>query len=522
MSFSLNDYRDMLPLRSGGMGKIYLATQNSLNRKVVIKEMSADQHSDPAMNQRFENEAKSAASIEHENIIGVYDFGVDKGSFFIAMEFVDGPNLDQLLSDPNCPKEIALMIALQAFKGLAYSHEHAIIHRDVKPSNILISKTGAVKVADFGLAYAASSPSRLTISGTVVGTPHFMAPEQISGDIKIDNRVDIWASGVLLYRILSGDYPFNGETIPALCYNIVNKKIGDVGKIDLSIPGYLAVRISQCLEKSPQKRLSSLAPLIEALQDYFFEIGVRDVTVAIAGFLAGHTTTFDIPSLRRTGRWKAVLFNRKTILLTALSGAALAFILALLFFFLYGRHETPFTGTNTLPPSDTVITQSSPPSGLKDTLKNQQADTAEKNSDLLRPSKQIKTVQHRIAARPKTVKRDNSRQERPAPAQAMNESLKKADTVQVVIKPAIPAPAQETPKVTGVLPTGAIDILSFPRADLYIDGTFQGKTPSGNPLTLPAGKHVLTLRSDGYKAYTETINLKTGELRRIKIKMEKK
>jgi serine/threonine protein kinase len=184
----------MRPLRQGGMGKVYLATQIALNRPVVIKETAWS--SDEAC-RRFENEARTMASLSHDNVVRIYDFGPDGTSYYIAMEYIDGPDLEELLLSPGFPRDIGLMIALQALKGLSFSHSHDIIHRDVKPANILISGDGAVKLADFGLAAAQESGLKLTSQGMVVGTLHFVAPDQIDGGVHRDRRSDVWPAGAL-------------------------------------------------------------------------------------------------------------------------------------------------------------------------------------------------------------------------------------------------------------------------------------------------------------------------------------
>ena len=175
MAFLLKDYTDIQEIARGGMGKVYLATQISLNRKVIIKEMASGLLVNKTEIRRFENEARAAAALDHDNIIRIYDFGEDRGSFYIAMEYIDGPDLESILKDRNYLPEIGLMIVLFALKGLNHAHAHRIIHRDIKPGNILVSKAGAVKVVDFGLAHAGSQQLHLTASDVIVGTPLFMS-----------------------------------------------------------------------------------------------------------------------------------------------------------------------------------------------------------------------------------------------------------------------------------------------------------------------------------------------------------
>jgi len=285
MAFLLKDYKDIQEIARGGMGKVYLATQISLNRKVIIKEMATGLLTSATEIKRFENEARAAALLGHDNVIRIYDFGEDRGSFYISMEYIDGPDLETLLRDAHCLSEIALMIVLHALKGLNFAHQHQIIHRDIKPGNILVSKVGAVKVVDFGLAHAGAQQMHLTATDTIVGTPLYMSPEQASGEEKKNIQMDIWSVGVLLYRIITGDHPFKGDNVPAILYNIVQSVQPPLQELAPALPEDLAQNINLCLEKDRENRLTNLGPLIESLQSYFYEIGIRDTAEQIRRYI---------------------------------------------------------------------------------------------------------------------------------------------------------------------------------------------------------------------------------------------
>jgi serine/threonine protein kinase len=286
MPFTLTDYTDITELAKGGMGKIYLATQVSLNRKVVIKEMAGGLLTSKSEIKRFENEAQAGAALNHDNIIRIYDFGEEKGSFYIAMEFIDGPDLDQLLRQGDFPREIGMMVLHQALKGIAYAHERGIVHRDVKPANMLISSHGTVKMVDFGLAYAGAQSGQLTTIGAIVGTPPYMSPELVSGEETRNKCMDIWAAGVILYRLVTGDFPFTGDNVPTTLISIMQNKEKPAEEIDRTLPPRLAELLHSCLIKDHTRRLPDLLPLIEALQNHFFEIGIRDPVDTIRKFLA--------------------------------------------------------------------------------------------------------------------------------------------------------------------------------------------------------------------------------------------
>jgi tRNA A-37 threonylcarbamoyl transferase component Bud32 len=276
MPFTLKDYSDIKELARGGMSKIYCATQVSLNRQVVIKEMAAGLITTKSEIRRFENEAQASASLSHDNIIRIYDYGEENGSFYIAMEYIDGSDLDVLMQDKRFPREIGLMILHQALRGLAFAHEKGVIHRDVKAANILVGRNGAVKVSDFGLAYAGGSSTQLTSTAALVGTPAYMSPELVNGEETRSARMDIWAAGVMLYRLITDEFPFTGENVPSTLINIIQKGETPAEEIDKTLPSALAEQLHACLEKDRAKRLSVFGPLIAALQDYSFDLGVRD------------------------------------------------------------------------------------------------------------------------------------------------------------------------------------------------------------------------------------------------------
>jgi eukaryotic-like serine/threonine-protein kinase len=310
MAFSLKDYSGIEKIGAGGMGKVYRATQISLNRTVVIKEIAAaGLLKDPALIKRFETEAKSAASFDHDNIIRVYDFGEDNGFFYLVMEYVDGSDLEQLLAGKPFPKEIGMMIALQALRGLHYAHGQGVAHCDVKPGNILVSKNGKVKIADFGLARTIAWSTEIAGPETLFITPAYLPPEQAAGikelDVPEDDwsetipvatvpvlgigqtvDADIWSSGVLLYRIVSGRLPFSGGNTASLMQAIVNQKEPDILQAVPTLPFDLAERIGACLAKDPRQRPTTLAPVIVALEKYLSDVGFSDFESAIRDHIA--------------------------------------------------------------------------------------------------------------------------------------------------------------------------------------------------------------------------------------------
>ena len=222
---SLVDMQTMLPqysfeklLGRGGMGAVYKAVQITLQRPVAIKVLPGDlaQDEDIQFAERFKNEALTMAKLSHPNIVDVYDFGqTQSGLLYIVMQFVDGTDVAQMIaSESRLHEEYALSITAHVCDALAYAHKNGVIHRDIKPANILIDKEGSVKVADFGLAKANDSGHGLTKTNMAMGTPDFVAPEALIAGIPVDGRADLYAVGVMLYQMLTGEIPRGIWTLP--------------------------------------------------------------------------------------------------------------------------------------------------------------------------------------------------------------------------------------------------------------------------------------------------------------------
>ena len=205
-------------LGEGGMGAVYRARQRKLERLVALKILSRELSADPAFAQRFLREAQALARLQHPNIVSLYDFGEAVGTYFLVMEYAEGLNLRQILLRGDLKPREALAIVPQICDGLQYAHEAGVIHRDIKPENVLVDRNGRVKIADFGLAkiLGQTGPSvTLTGTGQVMGTPQYMAPEQLSNARDVDHRADIYSLGVVFYELLTGNLPRGRFDLPS-------------------------------------------------------------------------------------------------------------------------------------------------------------------------------------------------------------------------------------------------------------------------------------------------------------------
>jgi serine/threonine-protein kinase len=254
-------YRITGRIGRGGMGMVYRGLDEALEREVAIKTLVAEGSFDPESRRRFEVEAKAAARLAHPNIVTVHELGEDRGVLYIAMEMLPGADLDSLLkSGETLPLAEKLEVVAQVCRGLAYAHQHGIVHRDIKPSNVRLLDDGTVKIMDFGIAKLGAS-HHITKTGMMVGTVHYMSPEQVRGK-PLDGRSDVFSTGVILYELLAGERPFRGEDVTEILYKIVNE---EPASPDLSASAGLAPRLQEILARALAKDAAARYPGAAAL-----------------------------------------------------------------------------------------------------------------------------------------------------------------------------------------------------------------------------------------------------------------
>lgn len=252
---TLGGYRIKKLLGCGGMGRVYLAEHEPTDREVALKVLSPDLSGKTHFVERFLREARAAARLLHPNIVTVFEAGKADDHYFIAMEYVDGKSLSQIIFERGrLPEEEALRIARQIASALAYAHRQNVVHRDIKPANILITKDGVVKIADMGIAKRLDVPS-VTMPGTVMGTPYYMAPEQATDSSSVDARADLYSLGATLYHTVTGKVPFDGATAPEVLAKLqVNPLTFPDG---LAVSPQLKRFISRLMEKDVEKRIQT-------------------------------------------------------------------------------------------------------------------------------------------------------------------------------------------------------------------------------------------------------------------------
>jgi tRNA A-37 threonylcarbamoyl transferase component Bud32 len=238
----------------GGMGAVYKARQTKLDRLVALKILPHEAGDDPAFAERFVREARALARLQHPHIVTVHDFGEAGGFYYLVMEFVDGSNLRQVMKDGRVAPDRALAVLIDLCEALSYAHQNDVVHRDLKPENVLIDRRGQVKLADFGLAKLVNpDPAALTLTEIhqAVGTPHYMAPEQLERPAEVDRRADIYSLGVVAYEMLTGELPL-GRFDPPSKRSGVHRTLDDV--------------VMKALERDPARRYQSADEMLAVLR----------------------------------------------------------------------------------------------------------------------------------------------------------------------------------------------------------------------------------------------------------------
>jgi beta-lactam-binding protein with PASTA domain len=257
-------YRVQSRLGSGGMAEVWSAADSQLGRRVALKLLASRFAADAAFRERFRREASAAAAMQHPNIVSIYDRGEWDGTSYIAMELVDGRTLKQLIQErgPLGPGP-ATDLAIEILKALRYAHKRGIVHRDIKPQNVLIDAEGAVKVADFGIAHAGASD--MTETGAIVGTVQYISPEQAQGR-PVSPRSDLYSVGVVLYELLTGQVPFDGEAPVSIALKQVSQPPVPPAQLEPGIPPALEHVVMRALEKDPARRFGDADEFIAALE----------------------------------------------------------------------------------------------------------------------------------------------------------------------------------------------------------------------------------------------------------------
>jgi eukaryotic-like serine/threonine-protein kinase len=325
-------YRLESKLGSGGMSTVYLARDETLERFVAVKVLHGEISDQADQLERFHREATTVAQLSHPNVVAVIDAGEDGGRRYIVFEHVEGETLKQRIDRlGRLPVDEAVAYAIEIGRGLAAAHGRRLVHRDVKPQNVLIDADGRAKVTDFGIARSLEADG-LTKTGRVLGTTDYVSPEQAMGH-QVDARSDVYALGVLLYEMLTGRVPFEAETLVGVAMKHVNEPMPNVQKRRPDVSSALAAVIERATAKDPKRRYQNMAAMLADLET------ALEVEVARAGGSTGEATAV-IDSVPRRRR----LLPGRKVSVAGIAIVALAAIVAIVIAFVTGEDESPNGG----------------------------------------------------------------------------------------------------------------------------------------------------------------------------------
>jgi len=262
------EYKLLAKLGEGGMGTVYKAKETLAERLVALKVLRKTLAGNQKFTQRFDREAKLAGSLNHANVVSCFSAGVHRGIQYISMEYIEGETLKQRMNRKGgkLPEEESLKYALQIAQGLSHAHSKGVVHRDIKPDNVLLGKNGAVKISDFGTAKSFLDEESMTNTGVIVGTPNYISPEQVRGEKNIDHRADLYALGATLYQMLTGRLPFSASSALQIMRAHLEDELENPADINPLISGEAVQIVTKLMAKTPDARYKSADDLAEDIQ----------------------------------------------------------------------------------------------------------------------------------------------------------------------------------------------------------------------------------------------------------------
>ncbi|MDO9220652.1 MAG: serine/threonine-protein kinase [Thiobacillus sp.] len=487
-------YEVLAMLGQGAMGTVYKAVDPLIERTVAIKtiNLNLSKEERAEFEERFYREAKSAGRLSHANIVTIYDVGETDDIAYIAMEYLEGESLREVLdSGVVLPLEMISKIAARIASALNYAHENNVVHRDIKPANIMITSSRDVKIMDFGIAQIPTG-SRTQL-GTVLGSPKYMAPEQVAGQ-PTDGKTDIFALGVVLYEMLTGATPFNGDNLSAIMYKILNEEPAPPSTLNPRVPAVFDRIVSRALAKRPEDRYQTAREFARDLRN---QDAVLPLTVPRSGGSHKPSSTGQA-SKTPTGQHDATVVlpphQARSLIAAAGSGGpgidekiAASFwkaqgsrkkvlfavpVLALVVFVVSSRAPSPAT--------DPVNARVTPVLEEKHVAPPQPAiETANATAlPLVAPDVALKVTSARVA---------------PAPMAAT--------------APAVVAQANAT-----------MSFAISPWGEVFVDDKSVGISPPLTSLKLEAGKHSVEIRNQAFAVHRDTVNLKPGQSFKVRHK----
>jgi serine/threonine-protein kinase len=546
------NFKVLQTVATGGTAVLYKAVQVSLDRVVAIKRLHAHLTQDDNFTRRFVLEAKAAASLDHENIVRVIDFGVEEGSYQMVMEFVEGESLKDVLERWRPVKvELALALAHQICRGLEHAHAKGIVHRDIKPGNVMLTHAGVAKITDFGLAKLTQGGTVQTAADSILGTPLYMSPEQAFGE-SVDQRSDLFSLGTVLYELLTGRQPFASENYMGVIQNIIHKEIPAVRDLNDSVAPAVEAVVMKALAKNRDERFSSAREFREAIERALGLDVLRRATAALPALLERGSETRALSKYSaapmvgaktKSSSWSTVSGAKKkhrsgtpmwlTVVVVAvvLGGAAG-----------WGLWRSGFRldrGDQTIARGEVQQSALAETSGFElapnpaDSPGFASADsTRGAEADTTRGAAMGDTL---AAAPPPGAGAATPSESGPGSVRWKAPGLNAPPVSSTPATIVIPVPAQSPPSAPveakpqpaapsepePVFREGYLSVNVEPSAQVYVDGVYRGEANPTLRLTLRAGMHSIECRDPRHQPYAETLRIVPGEVSQRTIILKK-
>ncbi len=495
----IGHYTIIAKLGEGGMGVVYLAEDLELRRKVALKLLSPHYTSNPDAKARFKREAQAAAALTQPNIVTIYEVGEHGNQSYIAMEYVEGESLADLMSRQRLTVEESIAIVIQLCQGLSKAHRAGIVHRDLKPANILIDKDGQVKIVDFGLARI-SDVSKLTLDGKVMGTPNYMSPEQVKGETS-DRRSDIFSVGIILYELLTGECPFRGDQQLAVLYAIAHEAPLPLAHYLQNISGELQSIIDKALQKDLASRYQNIDELLNDLQR---ELPPDHQTLHRTGQPAISGRSRFLQPARSGG------FTRRYGRLMILALLGIAVVIPAAFFvpdyFKPAQQQASAT-------MEAMLTITTTPVGATVFLDGDSAGVTPLRFPSAANGKvALRLLMQNYATIDTLITLNNGLDSTFSFSlnPLVNNSIEQQSALASVQKPASPIVSASI---------GTLRIISDPQgAEIFINGSTAGTTPYSNQ-NMKAGEYKITLRKKGYDEYSTSVSVSHRQVSEVNAKL---
>ncbi len=501
---------------AGGLGTVYAAHDPLLSRPIAIKtlnlELSADERE--AFNALFLNEARAAGGLSHPHIVTVFDAGINDNSAYIAMELLKGRDLRQLREEGwRATPEQAALIVRRVADALAYAHSKGVVHRDIKPANIFMVGRTQPRVLDFGIARVAH---RQDAGGDIAaGSPYYMAPEQARMQ-PVDRRADVFSLGVVLYEMLTDQKPFRGNSLAEITTAVLEHEPPLASTVDPKVPRALAEIAAQAMAKDPDHRFRSARAFARELRHWLDESGAVD-----------GGTTAPLPDEKRKNKRTVTVLAGIVVAGLAVAGAGLAMrrappatvaavqapaVVATSAAAVPAANAVVTAATNAAATADTatsasaaiaaapVLAAAMPPASVPVPVAAPvPADAVAAARPAAGPAPQVQAAATRVAA--------NDAQKETTKETVKDRRAREAREREAKAASARQATAAATPKPAPPPATGTVRIAVSPWAQVEVDGTPAGTTPPLNEITLPEGRHQITLRNDAFPPFSTTVNV---------------